>query len=451
MQVTSKTFNKHFRFTVCISIFYELLHICHATAILQVLGLESYGLLGSLLSIIHLGTHLADWGMTNSITPYLQLFLQSKQHWRKLFFQYTLVPHFPLIILTGFLSIFFVKATTLIISPLVLALLLLLIILETIQAFMRQLLYALFKTISVAMTEVGLLATRILFLWVLHFCTNMHISLELIIWSHLVNTVICLALFSITLLKVYQALPETCQKPFINPGWRLLVNRLNNYFLRLTRNIFTTQFITPLFAIQFGLKTAGLFFIASKLAKTVQAAVKLSIGYSGNGLLAQVKDQPLSIKRDTFALLSNKLCSLIIPACMLFIPLSIGALQTHYLSNISAQVLILSLLFLLITFFEFFFMLYEQWYILEEASQRLFLVKILELGILFFLIRFFIFAPIHFLSTLIILRIIHFGFIAITAYKRWGIKLCYTINSFGYALYAGLTLISFYFLHNTIF
>jgi hypothetical protein len=83
-------------------------------------------------------------------------------------------------------------------------------------------------------------------------------------------------------------------------------NRASNYLLRLSRNIFAVHFLTPLFAFQFGLKTAGLFFFASKLAKIVSAVVKLSIGYSGNGLLARVKNQDLETKCAVFYTASLK-------------------------------------------------------------------------------------------------------------------------------------------------
>ncbi len=441
-------FAPHFNAAVAGSLTYELLVIAHSSAILSIFGLETYGLLGSLLGIIHIGIHLADMGMTNSVTPFLELFLQSKQNWRFLLIQRTLLPHLPCVMLTSLAVLTFFLHTTLLknIECMLLIIILILIILETFQSFMRQLLYALFKTKAVIATEIGILIIRLGVIWELHFLTQHHVTLSLIMWSHLASVLICLAIFSMLLFSTYKKLADTNLDIPAYFGWRLVHNRAYNYLLRLSRNIFTVHFLTPLFAFQFGLKTAGLFFFASKLAKVVSAVVKLSIGYSGNGLLARVKNHDLIIKRTVFTQLSSKLLSIVVPACALFFPLCVGALHSGYVQSTTADIFVLCLLFLMLTFFEFFFMLYEQWYILEEAAQHLCMIKLIELATLFVLLKYISLPPTEFLVTLILIRALHFGFIAIHAYRMWGIRLVYQFNLKPCTWYVAIVCLCWYFL-----
>ncbi|MBS1988770.1 hypothetical protein JST56_07345 [Candidatus Dependentiae bacterium] len=445
----NQAFRSQFNTTVVGSLAYELLVLAHSSAILSIFGLETYGLLGSLLGIIHIVTHIADLGMTNSITPFLQIIVQNKQNWRFLLIQRTLLPHLPFVVLTSVGALIFCFHSSLgqNINPILLIIILMLIVLETIQSFMRQLLYALFKTKAIITTELGLLILRIKSIWGLHFLTQYQITISLIMWSHLASALICLTIFYLLLRQSYQQLPDSDLDIPTNFGWRLARNRASNYLLRLSRNIFAVHFLTPLFAFQFGLKTAGLFFFASKLAKIVSAVVKLSIGYSGNGLLARVKNQDLETKCAVFTQLASKLFSIVIPAGMLFFPLCIGGLHSGYLQSTAIHISLLCLLFLIITFFEFFFMLYEQWYILEEAAHHLCIIKLIELTAFFIIFRYFLFSAPEFLVILIVMRTLHFGFIATHAYRTWGITLVHKFDLQSYTWYAAFSCLCWYFLY----
>lgn len=444
----NQKFKSHFNMLIAGSLAYELLVLGHSSATLSIFGLETYGLLGSLLGIIHLGTHIADMGMTNSITPFLQLFLQSKQNWRFMLIEKTLLPHLPSVILTGLAVLLFFLRTTLSkdIECTLLLIILVLIILETFQSFMRQLLYALFKTRAVIATELGLLILRLGTIWGLHFLSQYRITLSLVIWSHLVSVLMCMTIFLALLTKIYQELPDTNLDMPAKFSRRLINNRAYNYLLRLSRNIFTVHFLTPLFAFQFGLKTAGLFFFASKLAKIVSAVVKLSIGYSGNGLLASVKNHHLEAKRIVFSQLTAKLWSIVVIAGGFFFPLCITGLYSGYLQGIGTQIIILCFIFLAITFFEFFFMLYEQWYILEEAAHHLCIIKLIELAAFFIIFKYFFFSATEFLMMLIVMRTLHFGLIATHAYKTWGITMAHTFNLRSCTWYAALGCLFWYLL-----
>src|SRR4029077_16630047 len=93
--------------------------------------------------------------------------------------------------------------------------------------------------------------------------------------------------------------------------------------------------------------------------------------------------------------------------------------QTH---NPNQYIIALSALFLVITFTEFFFMLYEQFYIIEEAANKLFFFKILELSILYGLLTSpLLTSPFSTLSWILVIRCISFTIIAINGWFTWKI------------------------------
>jgi hypothetical protein len=417
------TFNKTFRWALCGSISFELIILAHASALCSVIGLANYGRIVTINSIICLVAHIADFGATNSIAPFLHHFMYSKQNFKHSIMQYTLVPHLPLILATTALSLFILQKTTLATTNnLMLALIVIITLLELIQNFLRQFLYTLFETKMVVTTELFLLTMRIGSLWWLHFFAYLPLSITVILWSHCVSILLCLLFFSRKIIAVYHALPDKQLELPKHFAWRLAKNRFFNYLLRLSRNLFTTNFITPLFAIQFGLKTAGLFFLASKFAKIIQAAVKICIGYSGNGLLAHTKNGDLLSKQTAFAQLWNKLIGLVAPAGIFFVlgcSLMMIKKRTPALEN---EAMMLSCLFLVLTFLEFFFQLYEQFYSTEEQACKIFFVKLFELSALFIITMIIKKNPAFFLFVLVGIRSLTLLIIASDAYKRWGIK-----------------------------
>lgn len=422
-------FNSRFRFVVCISFLYEILIVLNAFAIMPILGFELYGLLGSILSFVHLSAHFADFGLSNSISPFLHEFLKNKNSWRSLFFYRTVMPHLLIIFLVAILSLFILCSMNFKIDRSVFVIVFVLIIFESILSFMRQFLYALLDySVIVALIEFGLLCLRFALIWGMFFLYESFFSLNLILLLHLLSSCVCLFIFSILIYNNYLQLSDDFYVLQDGLLFRIFVTRANSYFLRISRNIFSIHFLTPLFAVKFGLKIAGFFFFASKLAKIVQSVVKLSIGYSGNGLLASVKQESFIIKQQAFSFLFDKLISLIFTFFFAFIFFSVILIHYELLRDVSLQIIVLSMLFLFVTCFEFFFTLYEQWYINEEVSYLLIPMRLFELLILFCIFCLGNFLPEQILLLLLITRSIHLGIVIIKSQIKWGINLVYEIS-----------------------
>jgi len=446
------------------STFYEIILTGHRIAIFSLLPKESYGFLVTLLAIIHLGTHIGDFGAANSIPPLLHHFTRSKRHFIVMLWRYTVLPHVPLLFMTTGAVLLYTSSTSQTLGwekiPWTVGFL---IIVETIEAFMRQFLYYIQYVRETVIIETGELVARLGIIWALFFCFSYPITHELILYSHLIEAGSICILFIFLLRKFYASLPDHTpdHTPDLTPDYNhanntlaitdrtrnesldplYFTNKINacdfnfvqqkipNYLLRLSRNIFTTSFLTPLFAIQYGLSSAGIFYFASKLSKSALAAVKITIGYTGTGLLAQAKHASLEIKQSIFSVLSRKLTLITLPMLMLFIPAATLYTSWWQKETVSITIVSLSFLFFVLSVTEFFFILYESYFIVEEASVHLFSTKIGELGILWIIIH----SPVNdnpqtMLVSIIILRVTTLLYIACAAYKNWQIVPTFECN-----------------------
>ena len=92
---------------------------------------------------------------------------------------------------------------------------------------------------------------------------------------------------------------------------------------------------------------------------------------------------------------------------------------------------------LLASLTEYFFMLYEQFYVIEEATSKLFLFKLLELATLYGLITSSVAtSPIRTIAGLVVIRIVGLVLIATHAWATW--KVAPPLKPSRYTLTAGI-------------
>ncbi|MFC1894911.1 hypothetical protein ACFLYH_03105 [Candidatus Dependentiae bacterium] len=227
---------------------------------------------------------------------------------------------------------------------------------------------------------------------------------------------------------------------------RILKARFFNHSINISKELFKGNFLTPFFALQFGLKDAGFFNLASHLAESIKAITKSTIIFSGNAMLARLKNSTLKVKQRAFKTIFQKINIIIFPL-IIFIIINYSLIRKVQLITAASQTtIIMSLLFLLIALMEYFFTAYNQFYIIEEQSQRLFLFKILELVMYYiFIVSTNFTTPMTTLLGIIVLRILSLIIVAGNAYFIWRIKPSFYIS---YKLLITSTLVSiiFYFL-----
>ena len=115
----------------------------------------------------------------------------------------------------------------------------------------------------------ALFAGYLAILWSSYFMFGFALSYKLIFVPHLLNSFAALFAFSIIIYKHYQAFPDTITQLPLSLNTRIMHTQGFNYLLRLSRNVFTSNLLTPLFAYKFGLAQAGLFYLASTIATKV--------------------------------------------------------------------------------------------------------------------------------------------------------------------------------------
>jgi hypothetical protein len=377
-----------------------------------------YGTMGSIFSIIYLVTYIADLGATNSLPPFIQLITKSKYNFKTFIIKYCLVPHSPIIIAcaTGARYVAMNKFSNL---P-DLWLIPCIICLETIRTFLRMLLHATFLSKYVVSIELTILAGYLAITWTPVILLDLPVTLNTIFIPHLIDSAVCVTAFLVLLIKYYRNLPDGKLSLDSSLSKRLVKTRTFNYLLRVTRNMFTSNFLTPLFAWRFGLVSAGTFYIASIIVNALQSVIKSTVWYPGSALLANVKEASQETKLQAFANINSKLTNLLAPI-IIIIALNInGIIKMGMMPSITSESIALALLFLLISFAEFFFLLYEQLYIIEEAANKLFLFKVIELLALYLLIRHnIVYSPATTLVSLIVVRALSFSIIAVNAWNTW--------------------------------
>lgn len=407
------------------SIIFEGIALAHRIALFSTMTLQSYGALVSILSIIHFANHIADLGATNSLPALFPYFTKNKDHFKAMIFSHTIIPHLPIVLVISIASLMYIHHTFsdqyAIVCPMLFASL---IATESIAAFLRQFLYTIQDVKAVVILDLSMFCIRIGSLWALFCAFNIALTPTLILHSHLISTMLYICLTSWRLKIFYDTLPMTLS-PSIIPSQRFLLStKISNYALRLSRNIFTANFLTPLFALHFGLSTAGIFYFASKLAHFFVSIVKITIGYTGNGLLAASKEQSFEQCKKVFEMLARRLLRMSTPVFVFFIVAGPVIGTYWYGEVVSQKIFILSTLFLIIATSECFFILYECFYIIQHAASHLFVIKIAEVGILYLLVS--IVEPTSattMLCGIICIRLSTLSMIMVNAYRRWQIGL----------------------------
>lgn len=367
------------------SIAYELLLLVHRSMLFSSMSFSSYGIVVSFLSLVHLISHVADWGATNSIPPLLPYFTYSKRSFNIMLKKYTLVVHMPILIVVTVGALYYFSTHASVMSmPGKVGFLGFLVITESARNFLRQFLYTVQATQQVVSIELGLLIVRIAVLWGVYFFGHYTLSPLILLYSHVIEMLVCNVLFAALMHKMYKKLPNDNDSIF-PPQFFVTSVRIKffNYLLRLSRNLFSSNFLTPLLAVHCGLATAGVFYFASKLAHALLSVVKVTIGYSGNGLLAVAKKQSAQTIDRTFYRLNKKILWISAPLMSSFLVTAPLMTSVWYRQELHYHLFMISTLFLLMNIIECFFILYECLFILHHAAGQLFCMKIVELMVFY--------------------------------------------------------------------
>ncbi len=421
------------------SFLYEASRFVHQIALFKMLGVKSYGMIGTLFSIIYLTIHIADFESGSSLLP----FLHSLKKSRPLFFRFiTSYAIFNIALLKVaacaalLFSSTFLPGSTSIMKFVIFSL----IVSEGIRMFLRFLLQTSFLAKQTVVTDLSLTMGYYLMVWIPVLLFQIPLSPLLLFGPYLLCSLCSVVVFSYFFIRFGFTLPATQESAPINIIRRIAKIRLLNHTTHISNQLFTGNFLAPLFALKFGLEYAGILKFASYLADSIKAIIKVSIGFSGSALLAHFKARSITIKRKVFRALWKTFNTVLYPiiifllinykkVMLLFLATHQTAGRTIISGVLSHHILVLSFILLLISITEHFFVAYEEFYLLEEKVGILLLFKLFEFtlfyGIIIMAARQSAFAT---LLSAVIVRLISFSLLALHAYSRWKIAPTFAIK-----------------------
>lgn len=383
---------------------------------------ELYGLMGNIFSCTYFAAKLIEGGAAFTIPAFFYA-MQTKHDFKKVFLGYFLIPIIPIGLIVSTIVIIFYQNAFLHNNSLLITIPLLMI-LEALRSLLRQFLHTAFQSKQTIAGELVIFTGYLMIVWGGIGILEIQPTLEFLFIPYLVDSLTSIVMLSFFTYRFYTTLPDQgkhaiYEKPLLHS---YLKNRIFNFLLKTSKDIFTSNFITPLFAIKFGLAEAGIFYFASNMATALQAVIKASIGYSGSALLANIKNHSLQEKKNAFSIISGKLFSILCPLLIIVCINYSGTIQLGVAYGLSKTTILFAILYFFIIFSEFFFLLYEQFYLVEQASQTLVTCKLFELS-LFAIVIFAIpiSTPIILLSHIVGVRVLTFFVVALNGYWRWRI------------------------------
>jgi hypothetical protein len=412
-------FNIGLRWSVLGSTVYEISKTANNLLLFKILMPRTYGLLGSILSLIYLSSRISDFSSSHIVYPFFGEITKSKKCFR-LGLMMIFAHQIPLVFVSALGAVIIYKLNFCYIpDSCCMICLVFLIILETARLFFRYFLHAAFKHKRIILIELASFFGYLSMIWLPLMLFQSSPTLKTVIVAHLVDSTVIVVAFLFLTITFYKKLPEANVVLDSSLKKRILKTRIFSSLLRLSKEVFSNNFLTPLFSMLFGFKRGGMFFLAGGIATSLQSIVKAGIGYSGGALLANIKSGTLAEKKAAFSLLGTKILKILTPIVLLLVFNIKNFMTISIEPQMNITILTFSL-FALILLTEFVFAIYEQFYLVEEFPHKATLVRAIELALfcgLFWMGSYK--SPSHILAILLLTRLISFTAFATHAYATW--------------------------------
>jgi len=417
------SFRQAIRWNMLGSMAYEGLRIAHQVALLSIMDRASYGHAGVLFSLMFLAINLANAAADTTIPAFIEIFTKSKHSFFKTFLPYLFLQVPILIMGGGVAGLIYKKSLPTSSIGIGLKLFVAIVLFEGIRMIMRSFLHSVFINKVTMFIELIIMIAYMGAIWSDIIIYGRPVTLALIFIPYLVTSIMAVALLGAIIIWHVAALPS--EKYQTQPGlWRRIVKaRLFNCSTKFSKQLFTGNFLVPLFAHKFGLASAGIFKFSSYLADAIRGVINVVVGFSGGALFARLKSSKPAEKKQAFYTMSEKLNS-IMYCCLIFLTVN----YYHFWIDAPNSIIILSGLFLLIMLLEHFCSVYEQMHIVEEKTPLLFYAKIVEVAIAGGTIAF-VTSPLPLLTLLIGARFSSFFILAASAFRSWGISPHFKVRS----------------------
>jgi len=410
------------------SIIYQAIFLLHQICLLKITGYKLYGAIGALFSIIYLTVTITSFGLESSLSPFFKEISTSKKSFFHFFtFQFSItlllaLLSIPIILLLKLSDPSIFSHQTNLLFMLIIPLL---ILSESIKKTLRAILYLSFKNKINMTIEIISLLCYVATIWAIYL-TSHTVSLYTIFTPMLLMSLTSNSLLFTHVYRYYEALPENLhsqagQDSSKNLSWRPLKTRSINFANQFSHSLFSSNFLVPFFAFQFGLAQAGIFKLLSHVSYSISMLMRKIFGWSSDALLSQTKDLSMEEKQHIFSQLNQKINHAII-ALIIFFMINTRKIATFYAP---ATVINWPLIyfFLMITLTENLFISYEKFYIVEEKNSILLILNLFSTLTLFAIISYSSYLSQPLLLFLILLsRATFFVILALISFAKWQIR-----------------------------
>lgn len=382
-----------------------------------------YGQTGFILSTIYLAARIADFGNAYSTVPLLEDMRQSQKTYRIILGRFFLFPQFPALLVCACILSWYIPQAN---KGLIIAI----FICETYRLFLRYLLHAQFKNSCVVIIELSSFAVFLISVWV-PYIMNGTITPYTILVAHFADSILATTFLAGLSIYHYQSLPESRPNERLPSIWNVLSNKIFPYFNRLSREITSSNVLTPVYGLMFGYERISIFYFLGIATTAYQMIIRNTITYSGNALMAQLRYASNEQKFQAFNMISEKL------SIMLAIPLTITVVfYSNAAKIVDPQLLNLVFCFLTLMGIDLVMHIYEQYYLVQNAAQKFFAIKLIEsiacLSVLYFGPTWSIMQA---FSSFIFIKLSILLFTALQAFTTWHLYLRWRAT----ALWLGIT------------
>jgi hypothetical protein len=266
------------------AIFYHLLLMSHQAALFTALPREQYGLIGITFSILYLSVWIIDVGLESLLAPRFAYWSTSRETVH-LFFTKQSIPTIVMWLCASTGALFFKHHTV----PLVFTIALTALF-EYVRRIQKTMLLILLENKFVAFLELLFMSMYLSFVWSLYFF-GIPLTVYTTLLPLLCSSAITLLLGTQAVKKWYYNLPEFSQTPEESntTPTSTIKFRLLSYINSLGMLFFSSNFLVPLFAAQFGVVHAGILKLASSIVHSITVVLQRTFGNSCRALLAQTQ------------------------------------------------------------------------------------------------------------------------------------------------------------------
>ena len=405
---------------------YQFILLVHQIALARICDYKLYGLIGTLFSLVYLFVALTDLGLESSISPFFAAIIKTKRVFKR-FFTTQLLPN--VLSAGGFFVLVLAIKTTLQgkfavleqVSLPLLCVLAVLVLSENIKKPLRTTMHLAFLNQEVAFIEFGTIVGYTATVW-MAIASGAPITLSLIFVPMLVTSILSNGFMVFFLHKFAKTLPENSDANLCNLKKRVATNRGFNYLNQLSHVIFSSNFLVPFFAMQFGLADAGVFKLISHIAYCTTAVLRKTFGITSDALLAKTKQMSWEAKRSIFLQVTQKVHHALYGVIIFFL-INYHKIIGYKATEVTAASGPVVYLFLVVCLSEIFFIAYEKFYIVQEKAGRLLAFNLATMLFTYGAIRYASgFSKLGLLFLIISIRAGMFALLSLASFYTWQIK-----------------------------